>query len=46
MTYVFQRRAAEAGITALTMRKYAERFLDLYPELLDLVSHESAVEQE
>ena len=28
------------------MRKYAERFLDLYPELLDLVSHDSAVEQE
>ena len=29
----------------MTMRKFAEQYLDLYPELLDLVSHDTAAEQ-
>lgn len=40
-----QRRSSEADVTALTMRKFAEQYLDLYPELLDLVSHDAAAEQ-
>eukprot|EP01038_Epipyxis_sp_PR26KG_P006749 gene6749-9246_t len=40
-----QKRAQNSGLISMTMKTFVEKYLDLYPELMDLVASDTVVDQ-